>query len=52
MLRFSLGETTMDRIRNEYIGGTAQIEQFGDKVRDTSLRWFGKLQRKDSRNTG
>ena len=33
MLRFSLGVTRMDRIRNEYIRGTAQVGRFGDKVR-------------------
>ena len=33
MLRFSLGVTRMDRIRNEYIRGTVQVGRFGDKVR-------------------
>ena len=35
MLRFSLGETRMDRIRNENIRGTAHV------------RWFGHVQRRD-----
>ena len=34
MLRFSLGETRMDTIRNEYIRGTAQVGRFGEKTRD------------------
>ncbi|KAF7653171.1 hypothetical protein LDENG_00086540, partial [Lucifuga dentata] len=34
MLRFSLGVTRMDRIRNEYIRGTAHVRCFGDKVRE------------------
>ena len=31
MLQFSLGVTRMDKIRNEYIRGTAQLERFGEK---------------------
>ncbi|KAF7660222.1 hypothetical protein LDENG_00286240, partial [Lucifuga dentata] len=48
MLRFSLGVTRMDRIRNEYIRGTAHVRCFGDKVREARLRWFGHVQRRDS----
>lgn len=31
ILRFSLGVTKMDKIRNECIRGTVQLEQFGDR---------------------
>ena len=34
MLRFSLGVTRMDKIRNEYIRGTTQVRQFGEKIRE------------------
>lgn len=27
-----VGVTRMDTIRNEYIGGTAQVEGYGDKI--------------------
>ncbi|KAF7692744.1 hypothetical protein HF521_010354, partial [Silurus meridionalis] len=37
----------MDRIRNEFIRGTAHVEHFGDKVREARLRWFGHVQRRD-----
>ncbi|KAI5085876.1 hypothetical protein C0J45_23571, partial [Silurus meridionalis] len=47
MLRFSLGVTRVDRIRNEFIRGTAHVGCFGDKVREARLRWFGYVQRKD-----
>ncbi|KAK3556013.1 hypothetical protein QTP70_000737 [Hemibagrus guttatus] len=49
MLRFSLGVTRLDRIRNEYIRGTAHVGRLGDKVREARLRWFGHVQRRDKR---
>lgn len=45
ILRFSLGVTRMDGIRNEFIRGTAQ-------VREVRLGWFGHVQRWDSGYTG
>ncbi|KAK3506608.1 hypothetical protein QTP70_011016 [Hemibagrus guttatus] len=48
MLRFSLGVTRLDRIRNEYIRGTAHVGHMGDKVREDRLRWFGHVQRRES----
>ena len=33
MLRFSLGVTRMDKIKNEYIRGTAHVKYFGDKTK-------------------
>ena len=47
MLRFSLGVTRMDKIRNEYIRGTAQVGKFGEKTREARLKWYGHLRRKD-----
>ena len=47
MLRFSLGVTRMDKIRNEYIRGTAQVGKFGQKTREARLGWYGHLRRKD-----
>ena len=41
MLRFTLGVTRMDKIRNEYIRGTAQVGKFGEKTREARLRWYG-----------
>ena len=37
----------MDKIRNEYIRGRAQVGKFGVKTREARLRWYGYLQRKD-----
>ncbi|KAK3544421.1 hypothetical protein QTP86_011159 [Hemibagrus guttatus] len=47
MLRFSLGVTRLDRVRNEYIRGTAHVGRLGDKVREARLRWFGHVQRSE-----
>ncbi|KAK3575651.1 hypothetical protein QTP86_031603, partial [Hemibagrus guttatus] len=47
MLRFSLGVTRLDRIRIEYIRGTSHVGRLGDKVRETRLRWFGHIQRRE-----
>ncbi|KAK3512256.1 hypothetical protein QTP70_002279 [Hemibagrus guttatus] len=52
MLRFSLGVTRLDRIRNEYIRGTAHFGRLGDKVRKARLRWFGHVQRRESEYIG
>ncbi|KAK3511348.1 hypothetical protein QTP70_004529 [Hemibagrus guttatus] len=52
MFRFSLGVTRLDRIRNEYIRGTAHVGRLGDKVREARLRWFGHVQRRDSEYIG
>ena len=47
MLRFSLGVTRMDQIRNEYTRGSAQVGRFGAKTRQARLSWFGHARRKD-----
>ncbi|KAK3557178.1 hypothetical protein QTP70_024694 [Hemibagrus guttatus] len=52
MLRFSLEVTRLDRIRNEYIRGTAHVGRLGDKVREARLRWFGHVQRRESEYIG
>ncbi|KAK3532054.1 hypothetical protein QTP86_003542 [Hemibagrus guttatus] len=48
MVWFSLGVTRLDRIRNEYIRGTAHVGRLGDKVREDRLRWFGHVQRRET----
>lgn len=30
----------MDRIRDDQVGGTVMVQQFGDKVREVMLRWL------------
>ncbi|KAK3564418.1 hypothetical protein QTP86_018806 [Hemibagrus guttatus] len=43
-------DARLDRIRNEYIRGTAHVGRLGDKVREARLRWFGHVQRRESRS--
>ena len=42
---FSLGVTRIDRLRNEYIRGSAHVKCFGNKAREARLRWFEHVQR-------
>ena len=52
MLRFSLGVTRWDKIRNEHIRGTAQVGKMGDKAREARLRWYGHVQRREEEYVG
>ena len=47
MVRWALGETTKDKIRNEYVRGTVKIAKLGDKLRNAKLRWYGHLKRRE-----
>ncbi|KAK3506129.1 hypothetical protein QTP70_002328 [Hemibagrus guttatus] len=46
--RVQAGVTRLDRIRNEYIRGTAHVGRLGDKVKEARLKWFGHVQRRES----
>lgn len=45
IVRSSLEVSIIDGIRNEYIAGTAHIEQFGDKVRMLKMELTGRKKR-------
>ena len=47
MLRFELGVTRMDRIRNSHIRGSLYVAPIGNKVREARLRWYGHVRRRD-----
>ena len=38
MLRFAMGVTRKDKIKNTYIRGTVKVEQFGMKIKEGRLR--------------
>ena len=52
MLRFAMGVTRKDKIRNEYIRGTVKIEKLGMKMREGRLRWYGHVMRGDQEYVG
>ena len=39
MLRFAMGVTRKDKIRNEHIRSTVKVEQLEMKMREGMLRW-------------
>ena len=52
MLRFAMGMTRKDKIRNKYIRGTVKVEQLGMKMREGRLRWYGHVMRRDQEYVG
>ena len=47
MLRFAMGVTRKDKIRNEHIRSTVKVEWLGIKMREGRLRWYGHVMRRD-----
>ena len=52
MLRFAMGLTRKDKIRNQYIRGTVKVERLGMKMRQGRLRWYGHVMRRDQEYVG
>ena len=52
MLRFAMGVTRKDKIRNKYIRSTVKVEQLGMKMREGRLRWYGHVMRRDQEYVG
>ena len=52
MLRFAMGVTRKDKIRNEHIRSTVKVEQLGMKMMEGRLRWYGHVMRKDQEYVG
>ena len=52
MLRFAMGVTRKDKIRNEYIRDTVKIERLLIKMREGRLRWYGHVMRRDQEYEG
>ena len=51
-LRFTMGVTRKDKIRNEHIRSTVKVEQLGMKMREVRLRWYGHFMRRDQEYVG
>jgi len=52
MLRFSLGVTRLDKIRNTRIRGTAHTDKISEKLREARLRWYGHVMRREEDHVG
>ena len=52
MLRFAMGVTRKDKIRNEHIRSTVTVEWLGMKMREGRLRWYGHVMRRDQEYVG
>ena len=52
MLRFAVGVTRKDKVRNEYIRGTVKVECLGMKMREGRLRQYGHVMRIDKEYVG
>ena len=52
MLRFAMGLTRKDKIRNDYIRSTVKVERLRMKMREGRLRWYGHVMRRDQECVG
>ena len=52
MLRFAMGVTRKNKIRNEYIRGTVKVKRLGMKLREGRLRCYGHVMRRDQDYVG
>ena len=52
MLRFAMGVTRKNKIKNEYIRDTVKVERLGIKIREGRLRWYGHFMRRDQEYLG
>ena len=52
MLRFALGATRKDRIKNEHVRGTVKVGQISRKAREARLRWYGHVKRREDAYVG
>ena len=52
MVRWALGVTRKDKIRNEYVRRTAKIAKLRDKLRNARLRLYGHVKRREEDYVG
>ena len=52
IMRWAMGVTRKDKIRNKYVRETAKIAKLGDKLRNARLRWYGHVKRKEEDYVG
>ncbi|XP_064112018.1 collagen alpha-1(III) chain-like [Macrobrachium nipponense] len=47
MLRWQCGLTRKDKVRNEHVRGTLKIAPASNKVKESRLRWYGHIKRRE-----
>ena len=52
MVKWALGVTRKDKIKNKYVRGTAKIAKLGDKLRNARLRWYGHVKWREKNYVG
>ena len=52
MVRWALGATRKDKIKNKYVRGTTNIAKMGEKLRNARLRWYGHIKRREEDYVG
>ena len=52
MLKFAMGVTRKDKIKNEHIRSTVRVERLGMKVWEGRLRWYGHVMRRNQEYVG
>ena len=52
ILRFAMGVTSKDKIRNEYIRDTVKVERLGMNMSEGRLRWYGHVMKRDKEYVG
>ena len=52
MLKFAMGVTRKDKVRNKYIRGTVKVQRLGMKMREGRLRWYGHVMKRDQEYVG
>ena len=52
MVKWALGVTRKDNIKNEYVRGMAKTAKLGDKLRGTRLRRYGHVKRREEDYVG
>ena len=52
MLRFAIRVKRKDNIRNEYIRVTVKVKRLGMKMRESRLRCYGHIVRRDQKYVG
>ena len=52
MLRWMLGVTRRDKVRNSLIRGTAKVTEVTKKVQERRMQWFGHIKRREEEYVG